>query len=234
MKRFWADVGVAERDGGWRVLLDGRPIKTQMGAPQVVPGPALAEMLAAEWAAQGEEVDPAGFAMRDMADYAIDIVAPDPAATIGTLLRFAETDTLCYRADPDEPLWKRQHAVWEPIVQGFEAREGVRLERVSGVVHRPQAEATLAALRARLEALGPFELAALEAMTSLSASLCVGLSALDPDADAEALWHAAELEEAWQAELWGSDPLAEARREKRKRDFMRAARFAQEASATED
>ena len=139
MKRFWKQVTVGETDGGWRVLLDGRAIKSQGGgAPQVVPTRALAELLAAEWAAQGEEVDPSAFPFRDMADYAIDMVAGNRAETIAKLLRYAETDTLCYRADPDEPLWKRQQEVWEPLVAAFEAREGVHLERASGVLPKPQ------------------------------------------------------------------------------------------------
>ena len=227
MKRFWKEVSVEENGDGWRVLLDGRPLRTQAGgAPQVVPTRAAAELLAQEWAAQGEDIDASAFPLRDLADYAIDTVSADPAATIDTLLRYGETDTLCYRADPDEPLHKRQWAVWEPLVFRFEEREGVTLERVSGVLHRPQPPATIASLRQRLEALDPFSLAALEVMTSLSASLCVGLSALDPDADATALWHAAELEEAWQVELWGNDELAQARREKRQADFLRAHAFA--------
>lgn len=231
MKRFWKEVSVKEADGGWRVALDGRPIRTQAGNPQIVPTRALAQMLAAEWAAQGETIDPAGFASRDMADYAIDMIAPDPGPTVAKVLRYAESDTLCYRADPDEALHKRQWQVWEPIVEAFEAREGVRLERASGIVHKPQPAPTLAALRARLAALDPITLAALEAMTTLSASLCVGLSALDPHADAETLWHAAELEEAWQAELWGIEPLAEERRHKRMADFMRAVEFARAVAA---
>ena len=229
MKRFWKEVAVEPVVGGWRVTLDGRPIKTQGGTPQVVPTEALAELLAAEWRAQGEEIDPAAFPARDMADYAIDMVAADPAAIAANLKRYGETDTLCYRADPDQPLHQRQWAEWEPIVTAFEAREGVRMERVSGIVHKPQPAATLATLRARLEALDPFTLAALEVLTSLSASLTVGLSAIEPDADNEALWQAAELEEAWQAELWGRDWEAEQRRERRKADFKRAVEFARGA-----
>ena len=230
MKRFWKEVAVQQSDDGWQVALDGRRVRTQGGALQIAPTRALADLLAAEWSAQGDEVDPAAFPMRDMADYAIDRVAPDRGAAVARILRFAETDTLCYRADPDEPLWKRQRAVWEPIVAAFEAREGVRLERVCGIVHKPQPPATLAALRARLEALEPFVLAALEAMTSLSASLCVGLSALERGADAEALWEAAELEELWQVELWGIEAEAEARRQKRRTDFRRAVAFARAAT----
>lgn len=226
MKRFWKDVSIVEADGGWRIALDGRVIKTQQGAAQVLPSHALADLLAREWSAQGEEIDPSAFPLRDMADYAIDVVGQSRTATIDQLVRYAETDTLCYRADPDEPLWKRQQAVWEPVLTTFEAREGVRMERVSGIVHRAQPEATLAALRHRIDALDPFTLAALEVMTSLAASLSVGLSALAEDSDPEVLWNAAELEEAWQVEQWGSDTLAEERRAKRRADFLRAAQFA--------
>jgi chaperone required for assembly of F1-ATPase len=229
MKRFWKEVTVEQADSGWRVALDGRPIKTQGGAPQIVPTHTLAELLASEWSAQGEEVDPAGFPARDLADYAIDMVAPDPAAAVAKIMRYAETDTLCYRADPDEPLHKRQWEVWEPLVAAFEAREDVRVERVSGIVHKPQPAETLARLEARLTALDPFTLAALDAATSLSASLCIGLSALDPEADSEGLWAAAELEENWQVELWGDDQEAEQRRERRMADFLRAIRFAEAA-----
>jgi chaperone required for assembly of F1-ATPase len=226
MKRFWKEVSVEQAEDGWRIALDGRPLRTQGGAPQITPTRALAELLAAEWSAQGEEVDPAGFPARDMADYAIDMIAPDPAAAVAKILRYAETDTLCYRADPDEPLHKRQWEVWEPIVTAFEAREGVRVERISGIVHKPQPPETLCKLETRLAVLDPFTLAALEVATSLSASLCVGLSAIDPQADPDALWAAAELEETWQAELWGSDWEAEERRKRRKADFLRAAAFA--------
>ena len=44
------------------------------------------------------------------------------------------------------------------------------LTRVNGVVHQPQPPASLAKLRRRLEALGHFQLAALEQLTALSAS----------------------------------------------------------------
>ena len=231
MKRFWKEVAVEQVEDGWRVTLDGRPIRTQGGAPQIVPTRALAELLAGEWSAQGEQVDPAGFPLRDMADYAIDMVSANPGEVVAKIIRYGETDTLCYRADPDEPLHKRQWTEWEPIVTAIEEREGVRMERVSGIVHKPQPPETLATLEARLAALDSFTLAALEVLSSLSASLCVGLSAIEPGSDQERLWKAAELEEQWQAELWGADWEAEQRRDRRKVDFSRAVAFARAAGA---
>ena len=227
MKRFYSDVGLAQTDLGWTIGLDGRPVKTQGGRPQAVPSEALAHMLAQEWAEQGDTIDPAAFRYRDMTDYAIDVVAREPAPLVDKLLGYAETDTLCYRADPEDALFRRQQELWEPLVAGMEAREGVKLHRISGILHRPQTEDTLARLRARLSALDPFTLTALEQTTALAASLCIGLEALEPDADGEALWDAANLEEDWQADLWGRDEEAAARREKRKGDFLTAMTFAQ-------
>jgi chaperone required for assembly of F1-ATPase len=232
MKRFWKDVSVEPAEGGWRVALDGRPIRTQAGgAPQVVPSRAMAEALAAEWAEQGEEVDPRAFFLRDLADYAIDQVASDEDAAIARLLPFAETDTLCYRADPDEPLFRRQQEAWEPLVAACEARHGVKLERVSGIVARPQPAETLDRLREVLAGYDPFALAALETLTSIAASLVTGLAALEADADIEALFAAANGEEDWQAERWGWDAQAQARRAVRLEAFRQAAEFARLARA---
>ncbi|WP_226700261.1 ATP12 family chaperone protein [Qipengyuania gaetbuli] len=229
MKRFYKDVTVVRTDLGWTVQLDGRPIKTQGGKPQVLPSETLAEMLAAEWRSQGETIDPSTFPFRDMADYALDVVASDPQPVVEKLLGYAETDTLCYRADPEDPLYHRQQEIWEPLLTAFEAREGVTLHRVSGVLHKPQAAASLARLRERLAGLGAFDLAALEQLTSLAASLFIGLGALEGNSDAEALWAAANLEEEWQADLWGREEEAEKRRAKRKRDFLAAVEFARVA-----
>lgn len=225
MKRFYRNVEVAAGDGGWQVQLDGRGLKTIGGKPQLVPSPALAEALAQEWAEQGEEIDPACFILRDQADYAIDIVAPDRDATIATLLGFGETDTLCYRADPDEPLYPRQLEEWEPLLERLEARHAMRFIRISGIIHRPQPPETLAQLRAHLEEFDPFTLAGLHGMASLAASLCIALLALEEDAEPASLWRAASLEEEWQADLWGREEEAEARRAKRQRDFLSAVNF---------
>lgn len=226
MKRFYKAVTVEPADAGWRVLLDGRGIKTASGAAQIVPTEALAQALSAEWAAQGEEIDPAAFKLRDLADYAIDIIAPDREAAIKAMLRFAETDTLCYRAAPDEPLHERQIAVWEPLLKSAEARWDIHFERVAGVIHRPQPPQTIARMAAALRAESDFTLAAVQLLASLAASLVVALAAIAANADAEALWNAANLEEDWQAELWGKDAEAEALRARRFADFAAAVGFA--------
>jgi chaperone required for assembly of F1-ATPase len=228
IRRFYNEVTLGEAPGGWQVLLDGRGVKTVGGAGQIAPTRPLAEALAAEWRRQGEKIDPASLPLRDIADYAIDIVAPAPEVIAHGLVAYAETDTLCYRADPDEPLHARQLEVWEPLLAAFEAEHGIALVRVSGVLHRPQPAQALAVLHARLVALDSFALAGVDAMTKLAASLVTALAALDARGEEEprALWQAVCLEEEWQAELWGRDWEAAERRARREADFLRACAFA--------
>ncbi len=226
MKRFWSEVSVAPATRGWRVAIDGRAIRTAVGAAQIVPSAALAEALADEWRAQGEEIDASGFVLRDMADFAIDIVSADRAPVLAALLAYAESDTLCYRAEPDEPLAIRQRAVWEPLLGAAETRWDIAFVRIGGIIHRPQPPATLERLRAVLAAHDDFTLAALNTLASLAASLVIALAALEPDADPAALWDAANLEEDWQAEQWGADAEAVTLRTRRAALFAQAARFA--------
>ena len=231
MKRFYKAVDVAQQDGGWRVTLDGRPIRTVGSRLQLVPSAALAQALAAEWAAQGEDIDPAGFILRDLADYAIDVVGPDRDQAIRELLPYGETDTLCYRAEPGDPLRRRQDAVWEPLLLAAELRHGLEFERIGGVIHRPQPAGTIIRLEALLGTQDDFALAALRTLAGLAASLVIGLTVLDDSTAANQLWTVAHLEEEWQAEHWGHDAEAAARHALRRGAFLAAARFADLARA---
>ena len=236
MKRFYTEVAVCPADenasDGWQVTLDGRGIKTQVGAAQVVPTRALAEMLATEWREQSETIDPAGFVFRDMADYAIDVIGPDSNAAAANLLAFAQTDTLCYRADPEDALFVRQEELWEPLVTACERRHGVTFVRVSGIIHDPQKGPTLERLRAHLADFDEFKLAGMQTMTALAASLIIALEAAQEGADGEALFAASNAEEDWQAELWGWDADAQANRQLRLQAFTMAQEFLQAAKAS--
>lgn len=225
VKRFYTDVGTALQSDGWSVTLNGRPIRTQGGKAQRVSSQALAQLLAAEWAAQGEEIDPKSFPLRDMTDYAIDYIAENRSSVIDGILAFAETDTLCYQAEADEHSYARQQELWEPLLLSAQERYGVTFERISGIIHRPQPAATLSKLRSVLEGLDNLTLAGVNTLSSIAASLVVGLAAIDPDANGEALFAAANAEEDWQAEQWGWEWTAEEKRAFRLQAFLMAMQF---------
>ena len=182
--------------------------------------------------ARGRRRDrPAELPLRDLADFAIDHVRADRAGrSRGCWLM--PRPTRCATAPiPTSRSTAASSRCGSRCSPAAEARHGVKLERVSGVLHRPQPAATLARLRAVLEARDDFTLAALTTLAPLAASLTVALAALEPDADTASLFAAANAEEDWQAELWGWEQTAEERRARRLADFENAAAFARLAQA---
>lgn len=223
MKRFYqaAQAGPAE-DGRYTIRLDGKPARTPAGRALALPTRALAEAVAAEWAAQGERILPAAMPLTAIANAAIDRIAERRAETSAAIARFAETDLLCYRAD-DPALAARQGTVWQPILDWAAAEFGARLAATRGILPIAQNEGALAGLRRAIEAEDDFRLAALSAAVAAMGSLLLGLALAAGRLDAQAACAAAELDEAWQNERWGEDAEAMAARFSRRRDVEAAA-----------
>ncbi|HEX8447496.1 MAG TPA: ATP12 family protein [Sphingomonas sp.] len=225
MKRFWTEVAVVPGPDGHGITLDARPVRTPARLPLMVPTRALADAVAAEWAAQGKEIDPRSMPMTGLANAAIDRVAPDPAAFVPPIAGYAETDLLCYRAEAPDTLITRQAAAWDPLLDWARARYDVALRVTAGIVHVAQPPETITRLRAAVAAQTATTLAGLSPLTSIAGSLVVALAVIEGAIDAEGAFDAAHVDELWQVERWGEDALATEARELRRADFLAAARF---------
>ncbi|RZM27244.1 MAG: ATPase, partial [Sphingomonas sp.] len=95
----------------------------------------------------------------------------------------------------------------------------VHIEVATGILHRAQPDQTLTRLSDAIAARDAFELAALSPIVTIGGSLIVALALAERAATAEQLWDAITLDEEYQAERWGRDPLAEAGIAARRRDF---------------
>ena len=221
MKRFYKQVSV--EDGA--ILLDGRPVRTPARAPLVLSSPALADAVADEWRAQGEDIDPRSMPLTGLANAAIDRVAPDPAAFARPLAAYAESDLLCYRADAPEELVERQAGAWDPLLDCARGRYDVHFTVTSGVIHAPQPPATVARLGEALLARDAFALAAMSPLVTIGGSLVAALALAEGRIGAEQAFDMTHLDELWQAEHWGEDQLALEARAARRLDFMAAAQL---------
>lgn len=201
------------------VTLDGQPIKTPGKRPLQLPTMALAEAIAAEWQAQGEKIDPATMTLTKLANTAIDRVAPSRVRIIAEMIDYAGSDLVCYRADrpPDLVASQRQH--WDPVLAWAAAQLRADLVTATGVVHVPQPQAGLEALRTHFESIESFALTAIHNMMTLTGSgliaAMVGKGALTP----EHAWAAAHVDEDYQIAHWGWDNEAKAKRTLRQREF---------------
>jgi len=76
----------------------------------------VAQALAAEWNAQGEEIDPAAMPLTRLANAIIDAVADQPDAVRNEIVKYLHSDLVFYRADSPESLIARQAELWDPFV----------------------------------------------------------------------------------------------------------------------
>jgi chaperone required for assembly of F1-ATPase len=215
VKRFWERAQAVPRERGWGVALDGRPMRLPSGAPLAVPSAALAAAVAEEWqqagGAKGAEVTLAALTVTRVIATAIDRVAPAPEATVDALAAYGETDLLCYRAE-HPALAARQAERWQPLLDWAALALDAPLVVTTGVVPVAQPPAARAALRAALARRTPLALAALGLAVPALGSLVLGLALAERHIGPEEAHALATLEEAFQAEAWGEDEEAAARR----------------------
>jgi chaperone required for assembly of F1-ATPase len=225
VRRFWKAADVVEADGGFGIALDGRRVKTPARADLHVPTQALAKAIAAEWSEAGETVDPRAMPLTGLANAAIDRVAPDKDGFAAGLVRYAESDLTCYRAEGPAALVARQAESWDVLLAWARRRYDVDFACVSGVMHVPQPQETVRKLGHAVATLDAFRLAGLSPLVTIGGSLVAGLAVLEEMLPAGDAWEAVSLDDRWQLEQWGDDPEARVALDARRRDFLVAARF---------
>src|SRR4029453_5966085 len=167
-KRFYQRVDVADRDGGFALLLDGKPVRTPGKKQLLLPSRGLAEAVAEEWRAQKERIDPATMPLTKLANSAIDGVKGRQNGVIGDILSYAGSDLLCYRAEGPRGLIEAQAAHWDPVLAWAKSALGAPCVPAEGPAPVAQPRASLDRLREALEGHGPFCLAALHVMSGLT------------------------------------------------------------------
>ena len=224
-KRFWKVAEVAPAEGGFAVTLDGRTIRTPAKAPLVVPTRAVADLIAAEWQAQGEKIDPETMPAPRAANAALDKVRGQFDDVAALVAAYGETDLLCYRAASPAALRARQNAAWGALLDWSARRYGVRWVGVDGVMPVAQPPETLARLAEEVVRLSPFALTAFHDLVAMSGSLVIALAVIEDHDIPENLWEVSRIDEDWQAEQWGVDADAEALTMRRRQSFLDAAVF---------
>lgn len=225
MKKFWKIAAVTPTDDGHSITLDGRPLRTPARDILLVPQADLAAAIAAEWDAQGDEIDPASMPMTGLANASIDLAGPNPAEFAAPIAEYAVSDLLCYREARDPILQAEQAAAWNPILNWAEQHYGIEFTITQGVLPVDQPAATIAALQAAVMALPAAQLVALAPLTTISGSLVTALAVIHRAFDGGKLWNAVALDDLYQEKRWGEDAEATKMLQQRHTDWHNAVRF---------
>jgi chaperone required for assembly of F1-ATPase len=227
MKRFYEEAAVDAGEGGFCVLLDGKPMRTPAKAVLVVPTRALAEAIAEEWSGVPEkaEIKVAHLPLTRLAATGLDRVPGQREKVIDDTAKYAGSDLLCYRATDPPSLVERQHKTWQPLLDWVAERYGARLAVADDMAFVAQPDEALARLRAAVAAHGDMALSSLYNLTHIAGSLVIALAVAEGRLVAEDAFAAAQLDELYQIERWGEDPIALERRTGVRNDIEAGARF---------
>lgn len=230
-RRFYKAVSVEPAPEGFEVRLDARTVRTPKGGKLALPTRALADQVAAEWAAQGETLEVAGMHVTRLANTALEAIPAARPETADQLAQYAGSDLLCYFAEDPSALVERQAAAWEPILDWAEAELGLKFVRVCGIIHQPQPPETLEAIRALALSLDNFRLAGLAFGSALFGSTLLGLTVLKGRLGGEAAFDLSRIDESFQEEKWGVDAEAAERTERLRGEAVMLERWFQALDA---
>ncbi|HYC75859.1 ATP12 family chaperone protein [Brevundimonas sp.] len=208
LKRFWEAVDVEKGEGGWSVILDGRTPRTPAGAKLTLPTEAAARLVADEWAAQGEFIEPGTMPATRLASTAIDRVSQAREPVADEVAAFAGSDLLCYLADHPTALAVEQAREWTPWRDWAAIELGAHLEAVEGIMHRAQAPGAIARVRELALRLDDFALTGLAMATPLLGSAVLAFAVQRGVLGGEAAFELSRLDEAFQERQWGVDAEA--------------------------
>ena len=228
--RFYQDASVGDQagEGGFAVLLDGRPVRTPARKLVAAPKRELAQVIAAEWQGQDKAIDPAAMPLTRLANSIIDGVASAAEAVAAEIGKYLGTDMLFYRAPEPEGLVALQRRHWDPVIAWAHQVFGARFVLSEGVMHVEQPADSLAKMRALISAnvgdiVGAWRLGALHVTTGLTGSALLALALAEVRLTPDEAWTAAHVDEDWNMDFWGRDEQAADRRAFRRKEFDAAA-----------
>ncbi|HEY1309728.1 MAG TPA: ATP12 family protein [Pseudolabrys sp.] len=220
-KRFYSQAHVGEGEGGFALLLDGKPVKTPARRTLAAPSRTLAEKLADEWNAQAELIDPGRMPLTRLVNAVLDAVADAPQPVADEVAQYLGSDLLCYRAAAPAGLVELQARHWDPVLAWARDTLGARFVLAQGVMHVAQPPEAVAAARATIPA-DPWRLGAVSSITTLTGSSLLALALNAGALDDDIAWAAAHVDEDWQMSQWGRDELMLERRAYRQAEFAAA------------
>ena len=235
MKRFYTLASSKKTDDGHVIQLDGKTVKTPLGQDMAAPTKALAEAIVAEWGAQEEKIKPDTMPLTQILTTALDKIR-DREKITESVMKYLDTDLVCYWAKEPEELATKQKEIWGKWVKWFDQHFEVPLYHTTKIDAIKQDAEAHKRVWNYIEALDDYYFTTLHITTSLSGSLVLALAFCEGDITPEELFEASYLEELYKGKIYnedlhGASPDEEAERDAFKRDIKAAGEFLELANS---
>ena len=224
MKRFYKLVSYEKKPEGYAILLDGKAVKTKERATLLAQNEQVATEIVREWAQQGEDIDPDTMPFTQILSTRIDQVPKQRKAMNAAVLKYLDTDLICYPTEKPAVLYELQEKHWVPWRGWIEECFGYSLQATTELKALKQAQELHEAITGHVEAMNDDIFTLLQVAVPLSGSLALGLALIEGQASAEDIHKACFVEEHYKDEIYlvdeyGRDPLSEYKQQTCLRDL---------------
>ncbi len=217
INRFYKQVMSENHDGIYRIVLDGRAVKTKSGAFVETPYERAAQILVQEWEAQSDQIDPDTMPFTQILNTKIDRIAHERAQIHASIMKYLDTDLICYYTDRPETLLALQKQKWGKWEEWFNAEFGVALRNTQSLEALKQDADIHQKLDAYIASLDDDHFTMVQLITSISGSIILAVAMVKGGASAEDIFDACFVEEhfkdtIYDVEKYGLDPMQEKKR----------------------
>lgn len=218
--RFYTLVSTENSDGGYRLLLDGKPVKTDSGSPLLIPVLSLANAVMKEWSAQVETIKPETMPLTQYLMTAQDRIKNQRDDIHRAVMAYIDTDLLCYRIDQDNALSERQNKIWGPVLKWCEDKSGIAPLTTTGLSALTQPEKLHDVLENYLDALDDLHFCVAQNLTNLGGSVLLTWAFMEQALDSETFLKVIFVEEDYKGELYNEDFYGRAPSEEKTREAV--------------
>ena len=206
MQRFYTDVDYVPKDWGFAILLDNRPVKTPEGQVMLAPGvEELATQIRDEWAEQEETIDPNTMPLTQLITTAQDRIKGRTQEITATLIKYLDTDMICYYTPAPETLQNMQIDAWQPGHDWAAHKLGRTPVTTTGLQALSQDNSLHDIARRWLQQLDQWHMTIAQLAARSTGSPLLAMAFADAWISADDLYRARFVEDLYRAEIYNED-----------------------------
>ncbi|XP_064406680.1 ATP synthase mitochondrial F1 complex assembly factor 2-like isoform X2 [Halichondria panicea] len=205
-KRFYRHVSVyrCEESGRYGIKLDHRNLRTPLQQLFLVPFEPLALLAAQEWDGQVGVVNPSLMHVTSMCNTLLDNPRLETRDTLTEELgAFLESDTLRARSSQPDTLVAMQEKEWDPVINWFNKRFGVRVAAYTSLLPPTVPPSSLATVMPFIREMNRWSFTGFEVCVEACKSLILSCAVFEGRLGPEAAAELARLEVRYQTGQWG-------------------------------
>ncbi|CAG8503821.1 7276_t:CDS:2 [Paraglomus occultum] len=198
----------SRKPDSYTITLDKRPLKVPGGSLLVIPKNrrALAYLVAGEWESQNALLKHHSLPLTSLVARAIVAFEKDSDEkkdAVERLLKYLDTDSICFRHNHPQTLVDLQRQHWDPLIDWIQSHYSVRINTTEGIFKHPHPSETYEKLSNIVSKFDSLKLAAFERAAMLSKSFIIGLGLVERRLSVEEAVQAAQVEVNAQIMGWG-------------------------------